>query len=321
MSGKIKEVDQKILWSRAAGICSKPDCRRKLTFDKAEESGSITFGQMCHIVGEKNSEKSPRGISKLPVEDRNQYSNLILLCTNHHELIDKDPASWPVEILHKMKIDHELWVNESLTANDISPEIIVYSNIIDNLNSHLKLDQYNWYISNAVRNIIHNDLIDAADNIEERILAIDWPNTNTELETSIKDLMESFSVYIHHFLKYATNSSPDFEFYREDTSYKQIYPNPNYHYLSERNMLWAKKNFFLLCTYVINLNIFVKNVRKLFNPLFHLKRGKFLIIDDFGMYHGGRATLVFPDKKVVDKWLNKINVEIENFEKENKDRC
>lgn len=321
MSGKIKEIDQKILWSRAAGRCSKPDCRRKLTFDKAEESGSITFGQMCHIVGEKNTEKSPRGISKLPLEVRNEYSNLILLCTNHHELIDKDSNSWPVEILHKMKTDHELWVEESLADNDSSPENIVYLNIIDNLNSHLKLDQYNWYISNAVRNIIHNDLIDAADNIEERISAVDWPNSNEELETSIKDLMESFSDYIHHFLKYASNSGPDFEFYREDTSYKQIYPNPNYHYISERNLFWAKKNFFLLCNYVIKLNIFVKSVRKYFNPLFHLKRGKFLIVDDFGMYHGGISTIVFPVKEVVDKWLNEINLEINNFEKENKDRC
>jgi len=53
MSGVIKSKDQKILWSRAAGRCSIPDCRRKLTFNKSEESGSITFGQMCHIVGEK----------------------------------------------------------------------------------------------------------------------------------------------------------------------------------------------------------------------------------------------------------------------------
>jgi len=41
MSGTINSKDQKILWARAAGRCSMPDCRRKLTFDKAGENESI----------------------------------------------------------------------------------------------------------------------------------------------------------------------------------------------------------------------------------------------------------------------------------------
>ncbi|WP_299672977.1 hypothetical protein [uncultured Polaribacter sp.] len=322
MSSTINSKEQKILWGRAAARCSMSDCRRKLTFDKSNVTESITLGEMCHIVGEKNNAKSPRGLSKLPIDERNKYSNLILLCSHHHKIIDKDEDNWPIEVLHNIKDEHELWVEESLTSTTITPETIVYSNIIDNLNSYLKLDKYNWYIGNAVRNIIHNDLIDAGDYIEERLLAIDWPGTDKELEKSITVLMESFSKYINHFLKHASNSAPDYEFYREDTDYKQIYPNPNYHYISQRNMLWAKKNFFLLSDYIINLNSFVKNVRRNFNPLFHLKRGKFLIIDDFGMYHGGVSTIVLPLKKDVDEWLDKIDLEIESFEAENKkDRC
>ena len=80
-----------------------PDCRKKLTFDKAEESGSVTFGEMCHIVGEKNSATSPRGESKLPLEDRNEYSNLILLCSNCHKIIDKDEKKYTIEILANWK--------------------------------------------------------------------------------------------------------------------------------------------------------------------------------------------------------------------------
>lgn len=64
MSGTINLKDQKILRGIAAGKCSMSDCRKKLTFDKTEESGSVTFGEMCHIVGEKNSSSSPRGIIK-----------------------------------------------------------------------------------------------------------------------------------------------------------------------------------------------------------------------------------------------------------------
>lgn len=318
MSGNINTKEQKILWSRAAGRCSMPDCRRKLTFDKAEESDSITFGQMCHIVGEKNSNKSPRGISKLSLEARNEYSNLLLLCTNHHELIDRDEKSWPVELLHKIKTDHELWVEESLTSNTLTPEMIVYSNIIDNLNSHLRLDTFNWFITNAVKNIIHNDYIDALEFIEERQLAIDWPNSNLPLEQSIKELMKSYSDYLNHYLKHATISEGNYEFYREDTLFKKIFPNPKYDFYMDRNMLWSKKNFFLLSNYVYYLNEFVKKVRENFNPVFHLRRGKFLIIDEYGMYYGGNSSLVLPSLDWIIPQLEKINREIEEFEKENK---
>lgn len=321
MSGTINTKDQKILWSRAAGKCSKPNCRRKLTFDKTEESGSITFGQMCHIVGEKDSKESPRKISKLPLENRNEYSNLILLCTNHHEMIDRDVESWPVELLYKMRADHELWVDESLAAKIQTPETVVYSNIIDNLNSYLKLDHYNWFMNNAIKNMLHKDFIDALDYIEERQLAIDWPNTNQELEVAIKNLMKSYSNYGNHYLKYAMIAEPNFEFYREDTTYKKTYPNPHYDKYSERNKLWIKKNFFLISIYVYYLNEFVKKVRKHFNPLFHLKRGKFLVIDDFGMYHGGNSTLMLPNIDDIKPHLKQVDKQIAEFEETHKDWC
>jgi hypothetical protein len=321
MSGTINVKDQKILWGRAAGRCSMSDCRKKLTFDKTEESGSVTFGEMCHIVGEKNSSSSPRGISKLLEEDRNEYSNLILLCSNCHKIIDKDEKKLFIEILHKIKSDHELWVEESLAAKVLTPEMIVYANIIDKLNTHLRLDTFNWFIGNAVNNIVHRDFVDALEFVEERLLAIDWPNTNIELEKSIIDLMESFANYLNQFLKYSITSEPDYEFYREDKNYKRIFPNPNYGIISERNMLWAKKNFFLLSTFVYYLNEFVKKIRTEINPLFHLERGKFLIIDQYGMYNGGNSYLMLPILEDINKYLEILNPEIEKFENKNKNFC
>jgi len=266
----------------------------------------------------KNNKKSPLGISKIPLEVRNEYSNLILLCANDHEKIDSDVINWPVELLHKIKDDHELWVEESLASQELTPEIVVYSNIIDNLNSYLKLDNYNWFMNNAIKNILHKDFVDALDFVEERKLAIDWPGSNIPIEKAIIDLMQSYSDYVNHFLKHAIVDEINFEFYREDTTYKRTFPNPHYHMYAESNMLWVKKNFFLLSSYVYYLNEFTKKVRECFNPLFHLKRGKFLVIDDFGMYHGGKSTLMLPVLKDIEFHLNTINIQMENFEEENK---
>ncbi|MFD2600873.1 HNH endonuclease [Flavobacterium suzhouense] len=317
MAGTIKTKDIKILWSRGAGRCSMKECRRKLTMDSSKETESFALGEMCHIIGETNSDKSPRGLSSMPEENRNNYSNLILLCSHHHTEIDKNIKDWPVEILHQIKDEHELWVEETLSQKKITPSELVYSNIIDNINIKLQLDLYNWFISNAVRNIVYTNFIETSDYFEERLIAIDWPNTDVNLETSIIDLMKSFTEYITHYLKYSTPIEPDFKFYREDTTYKKIFPNPDYHTISDRNQLWIRKNFFLLQKFVYNLNLFTKEVRKEFNPFFHLKRGKFLIIDEFGMYGGGESYMLLPKLETINSHLETINTEIKDFENNN----
>ena len=320
MSGIIKTKDIKILWARAAGLCSMPDCRRKLTMDNQEETASLTLGEMCHIVGETNSEKSPRGISKLPEEDRNNYSNLVLLCSHHHTEIDKNETDWPVEILHKVKDDHELWVEETLTAKKLTPEELVYSTIVDNLNASLQLNAWNWFISNAVRNLIHRDFIDTLEFIDERQLAIVWPNKNEDFEQAIQDLMKSYSEYMHHFMKYSTLQDNG-DFLKEDTHYKRIFPNPNYEVISQRNIFWMQKNYLLLCKFTYFLNVFASKVRQYLNPMFYVTKGNFLVIDELGVSNGGEGYLMLPTLENIQPRLDELNKKIEKFEKENKNWC
>jgi len=108
----ISERDIKLLWGRAAAMCSFPDCRMKLTQDKKRASDSFPLGVQAHIVGE--SETAARGNSPLTMEERNSYFNVILLCPNHHTVIDNNPEDYPIEKLHLIKDQHELWVEETL---------------------------------------------------------------------------------------------------------------------------------------------------------------------------------------------------------------
>lgn len=319
MSSTIKTKDIKILWSRSAGRCSMPDCRRKLTLDNKKETATMALGEMCHIVGEINSDKSPRGISQLPEEERNEYSNLILLCSHHHTEIDKNINDWPVEILHKIKIDHELWVDETLANKKLTPDEIVYSTIIDDLDASLQLNSWNWFIENAVRDLLHKDFLKTLDFINERKLAIVWPEKNLDFEESVKSLMDSFTTYMNHFLKYSAlrdNGS----ILAEDTWYKRFY-NPDYDIISARNNLWMQKNYFLLCIYTYHLNVFASKVRKYFNPLFYLTKGNFLIIDELGTSNGGEGYLMLPVLEEILPRLDEIDSRIRKFETKNKINC
>jgi HNH endonuclease len=98
----ISEADGKLLWGRAAGICSNPTCRADLTAI-LQGLKSYNVGEMAHIIA--RSEDGPRGASG---GDSDQYANLVLLCPTCHRHIDKSPdGTYTIEQLHQWKRDHE----------------------------------------------------------------------------------------------------------------------------------------------------------------------------------------------------------------------
>ena len=61
--------------------------------------------EIAHIVARKPD--GPRGDYDLPIEARDRYTNLILLCERHHKIVDSNPDAYPVAKLRQMKADHE----------------------------------------------------------------------------------------------------------------------------------------------------------------------------------------------------------------------
>ncbi len=88
----VEDKDIKLLWGRAAGCCSL--CKIDLTYTLSTQE-TISIGEMAHIIARK--ENDPRGSEKIASELLNTYSSLILLCNNHHEMIDKAPQCFSVE--------------------------------------------------------------------------------------------------------------------------------------------------------------------------------------------------------------------------------
>lgn len=116
----IRDVDRKRLWGHSGNRCAFPGCARTLTLvpsDEGAESGStlpVIVGEEAHIVAEEDD--GPRGDPTMPVPERNAYPNLILLCGDHHTLIDKDHGiHFSVTQLHQMKADHEAFVERRLS--------------------------------------------------------------------------------------------------------------------------------------------------------------------------------------------------------------
>lgn len=293
----ISEKDQKILWGRAAGRCSIAECRTILTHEAAEGSAK-TIGEMAHIVAAKQD--GPRGMSVLDDLARAAYSNHILLCPNHHAMIDADPTRYAVELLHSVKAAHEMWVAETLTAGVVDPGQLVYANLVDAITVGLQLDTWTSFIENAIHDRMPERAIDAQSLFAHLLLATIWPGTLPNLEASIQRLLESYADYVFHYLSSAEPIKdgwlgPDHSYRRDGYG--------NYQAQRDAEEAWSRRNYALLCRLTIRLNQFADTVRLLLNPLYFRVYGRFVIVDSLGTWHNGVGTFSLPDEEEVENRL------------------
>lgn len=76
------------------------------------KSGSNTIiGEECHIVAQNNG--GPRA-GRISFDQVDEYDNLILLCRNHHKIVDDQVSQYPPSEISRIKADHENWVKNQL---------------------------------------------------------------------------------------------------------------------------------------------------------------------------------------------------------------
>jgi hypothetical protein len=93
------EVVVRQLFARSGNRCAFPRCGTEIV------QGGTTIGQVCHIKSPKPG--GPRFDPKQSAAERHGYDNLILLCANHHKVVDDDEEAYTVDRLIKMRSDHE----------------------------------------------------------------------------------------------------------------------------------------------------------------------------------------------------------------------
>ncbi|MFF5154746.1 HNH endonuclease signature motif containing protein [Streptomyces sp. NPDC000348] len=98
VTGRIK----RLLWRLALGMCQM--CRQEL--DPGVQGPNPTV-QIAHIVA--LSDRGPRAEPEMPFDQRNAAENLLQLCPNCHDLIDKDETKFDIDTLRQIKASQETW--------------------------------------------------------------------------------------------------------------------------------------------------------------------------------------------------------------------
>jgi hypothetical protein len=192
----------KMLWGRSGNICAFPGCKKVLVEDETESDDPSVIGEEAHIVAQK--ENGRRGKSDLPLDQRDKYDNLILLCSIHHKIVDDQELEYSVEKLHKFKADHERWVKENLSIDtQKQKDDELYASYIDKFVHFTDLHNWNnwtsWILGASEIFPKQFELLKA---LPDYIVSRIWPNRYPELESAlinfkkvVNDLMKVYYEY------------------------------------------------------------------------------------------------------------------------------
>lgn len=93
------------LWGKASGRCQYEGCNKPLWLDALTKS-EFNVAYIAHIIAD--SPDGPRGDPELSIKLCADISNLMLMCDEHHRLIDREDVNGhPTERLLEMKRKHE----------------------------------------------------------------------------------------------------------------------------------------------------------------------------------------------------------------------
>ena len=170
---------RKRLWAHSGNRCAI--CKRELVMGATPDDEESVIGEECHIVSKQAN--GPRTyLTETDVQgDLDNYENLILLCGNHHKLVDDQPNQYGIMVLKKLKEEHERWVSEVL-GNAISDESHGNNQYLIRVYSGHQLIQT---MSGAEVTMYHYDRIESED---DTLLVAGFIEKITELLDFIDDM-------------------------------------------------------------------------------------------------------------------------------------
>jgi hypothetical protein len=227
----------KILWGRSGNQCAI--CKTPLVIDSLnpDDDPSIV-GDEAHIVARE--EGFTRGnYDSLTPEQRDNYSNLILLCKTHHKQIDDQPAQFTVECLHEVKRIHESEVrrNQSRADRDVLDDDIIYSGYIDEWQRFADLD--NWLNTSSWLSADTPTLPQIWYNHQKEfliwIIGRIWPHRYDLLKNALLNYKAVAQDLIIEFDKHIEFKSEDTNYLRTEKFYRiREYDEEKYHRLAKR---------------------------------------------------------------------------------------
>ena len=106
---EISNPKKLILMGLCGGKCEFRGCEKSIVQDMLTEEKS-NLSNYAHIIA--SSSNGPRGDEFLSEKLSDDENNVMVLCRDHHKLIDDYPEKYTVDILKEMKKEHENYIKD-----------------------------------------------------------------------------------------------------------------------------------------------------------------------------------------------------------------
>ena len=190
------QLTKLILCANAGGRCQFEGCNKKLFMDGVTLK-EVNNSNIAHIVA--SSPDGPRGNKDSYVLSDN-LENLMLMCQEHHKLIDDNPEQYTVEKLKKMKKQQEQKIEYVLDGMDYpKSEIIIFESPIKNL---IDVKVNHKQAVEAIRSECNNPasshgIIIRIQNFEKYRSSNYWDSAVREIRYQVEHQIESIYRYTH----------------------------------------------------------------------------------------------------------------------------
>jgi hypothetical protein len=271
----------KMLWGRAAQRCSI--CRNELVIDSSETDDESLIGDMCHMVAE--SDDGPRGDPAFPVDQRDSYGNLILLCRNHHKQVDDQVEEFSVPRLNEIKAAHEQWVREQLTTFDPAKQKDDewYAATLDEWERRAQVKNWeawtSWILDARPRMLVEWD--EQLFELRRWLLSRIWPGRYRELENAFRNFLAVLNAFHTEFRKHADRRRETSTELVTQPFYKMGGWNPNY----QADLRRYEEHVQLVHSLVEELtraaNLIIERTREFIDPTYRDADGFLLITHGF----------------------------------------
>ena len=155
------ESTRRKLRDRVANLCSKPECRKNTVAANLETIDNRTIiGEAAHICAASSG--GPRFDQEMTAKDIKSFENGIWLCSICHKIIDREPKTYPVEMLKDWKIKAEKYASQSLGMKYRTDEDIKESQ--QSLLSVMQLSSINNALSN-----VHGSVVQTLEVLDDRL--------------------------------------------------------------------------------------------------------------------------------------------------------
>lgn len=170
--------------------CAHPNCTKKLI----AEDGISIISKICHIAAA--SKEGPRYDVNMTDDERRGFDNLILLCDEHHVIIDNkvNESKYPTSLLKEWKQNHEKKILEFISSKNLLTK--------------------NPLALNKVINVIGSKMNDILDLPE----AINAPNTETKISYNN---IKRYDTVIREFAPYQVKLNNIYEVIEKEGSTKK----------------------------------------------------------------------------------------------------